>query len=1544
MTTRNLVPRADSQGKIGISGTRWEEVNAVTIKATSLQNSNGSSLLVNDAGIKNIATVNNQLVIALDGTFLTDRLGFNADSTKPDFTLPNGDALPNNTIIAAGDSLVAAIQKLNDELRDVAAPSDLTVASFDATAIVLEGEGISNNDNDTTLPTSAAVKDYVDSQLTSQDLDFQGDAGGALAVDLDSQVLTIAGGTGLTSTGANQTLTLSLDDTGIASQNGGLFLDGDGNPRDGIGDTASIGSATLVPVLTLNKQGQVTATSTAAISTSFTLSADAGANDTFENGGTLTFAGDTGITTTVSNDTITIDLDDTDIASQNGGLFLDGDGNPRDGVGDTASIGSATLVPVLTLNKQGQVTATSTAAISTSFTISDNQNQANTDVFNNGETLTFAGSGSVVTTVSDNNVAISLSSEQISLGGVNVSLGGTDATPAFDLQDAINYPAASLSGSIAFNQLAGNAIQTEAEISAGGGITGFGDNDTSLLTAAAIKHYIDEQGFGQGSGDISRVNITAGTGLSGSVNTAAGDHVQTISLDNTGIASQNGGLFLDENGDPRDGVGDTASIGSGSVIPVLTLNKQGQVTATSTSSVSIVSTQITDFTEAVQDVSAGQLVTNGSHSGITAAYDDAGDGAIDLSINKSIITGQNDFAQGESLASGDQLLVSDTSDNVGDLKKITASDLQTYMQDNLTFTTNTDEDVSKANLSTRLASFDGTDTLNIGDADNDTSVVIRGNLTVKGTTTTVDSTTINVQNSFTFEGATPDEFETVLSVIDPTDDRSITLPDQNGSILVLRSDATDNEKNTAVTSTPAELNLLDGSAADTVVNEKAVIYSNAGKIRGDLTGNADTATTATNITASANNNTNETVYLTFVDGATGEQGIETDVGLTYNPSTGELTSTTFSGALDGNATSATTATTAASWSDAVTVTFANGDVTGSFDIDGSAAVNNVDLTIADGSVESSMLVADAVGADQLADDAVVNASIAANAAIDLDKLDWTSESAVLTNFAQDDKLFIYDTNVTTIKSMTLSNLEDSIFGNVSGDITIAAGGDATIGNLAVTNAMLEGSIADDKLAQDYIQTAEVDGSSIEFANNSLNVRALGITNAMLAGSISNDKLNVINTDNKVSLNALNFGGGTATNEPLTASDLLLVSDVAAGEGNNAGNKKATLANLVTFLSDNTSLTSLSSLATVGTITSGTWQGEVIVDAYVANDLTISGGTVNNSVIGGTSAAAGTFTALTANTSLTINNSTAITSVDTDLTAVSQNHDTLTTAKAVKTYVDAQITAQDLDFATDTGAGGTVDLDSETLTIQGTANKVGVTHAGQTITVNVGSDIVQLTAEQTLTNKTLTSPIVSGLSLSDSSIVFEGATSNDFETTLSVTDPTDDRVLTLPDATDTLVGRATTDTLTNKSIDADNNTVSNLEVDNLKAGVLDTDLSAVAETDTTLASAKAIKAYVDSQLGRFGGVFLTSQRLDGNNDPIQENGSDIYDVVFDSSPLVRSHFGPFAFDLGQLHAQGGSDLIFYGATATGASDRHFLVVGSGDDAGDTKFTGANENTP
>ena len=81
-----------------------------------------------------------------------------------------------------------------------------------------------------------------------------------------------------------------------------------------------------------------------------------------------------------------------------------------------------------------------------------------------------------------------------------------------------------------------------------------------------------------------------------------------------------------------------------------------------------------------------------------------------------------------------------------------------------------------------------------------------------------------------------------------------------------------------------------------------------GTLNQDTTGNADTATLATTITASANNSTNETVYLTFVDGATGTQGIETDTGLTYNPSSGILTTTSVAGNLTGTVLTATQGT------------------------------------------------------------------------------------------------------------------------------------------------------------------------------------------------------------------------------------------------------------------------------------------------------------------------------------------------------------------------------------------------------------------------------------------------------------------------------------------------------------------------------------------------------------------------------------------------------------------------------------------------------------
>lgn len=79
-------------------------------------------------------------------------------------------------------------------------------------------------------------------------------------------------------------------------------------------------------------------------------------------------------------------------------------------------------------------------------------------------------------------------------------------------------------------------------------------------------------------------------------------------------------------------------------------------------------------------------------------------------------------------------------------------------------------------------------------------------------------------------------------------------------------------------------------------------------------------------------------------------------------------------------------------------------------------------------------------------------------------------------------------------------------------------------------------------------------------------------------------------------------------------------------------------------------------------------------------------------------------------------------------------------------------------------------------------------------VVVGTD-----ALQTLTRKTLVSPTITGTPGLDTSIVFEGSTADAYETTLTVTDPTADRTITLPNATGTVVLRDTTDTLTNKTL-------------------------------------------------------------------------------------------------------------------------------------------------
>ena len=196
-----------------------DTISGTSIKDEDDMSSDSADHLATQQSIK--AYVDSQ-VTAQDLDFQADTggaLSIDLDSETMTFTGGTGidTSGSGNAVTFAIDSTVATLtgsQALTNKTIDVDnnTVSNIEVDNFKGTAIVTEAEGISSSDNDTSLPTTAAVKDYVDTQITAEDLDITTDSG-TIAIDLDSETLTVAGGTGLDSSATGNTVTLAIDST-----------------------------------------------------------------------------------------------------------------------------------------------------------------------------------------------------------------------------------------------------------------------------------------------------------------------------------------------------------------------------------------------------------------------------------------------------------------------------------------------------------------------------------------------------------------------------------------------------------------------------------------------------------------------------------------------------------------------------------------------------------------------------------------------------------------------------------------------------------------------------------------------------------------------------------------------------------------------------------------------------------------------------------------------------------------------------------------------------------------------------------------------------------------------------------------------------------------------------------------------------------------------------------------------------------------------------------------------------------------------------------
>lgn len=248
-------------------------------------------------------------------------------------------------------------------------PRNITLAGY------VTGNALFNGSQDITITVAA--------NATSESFfTIEGDSG--TDVFYTDNVLRFDGGEGLiasvSATNGNTDVSFALTTTGVAA--------------------STYGGTTNIPVIVVDAQGRITSASNTTISTSFTLAADTGSNDTFNTGDVLRVAGGTGIDTAVTDNTFSIALETTGVAA--------------------STYGGTTNIPVIEVDATGRIITASNASISTDLTVTGNTGSDTVSL--SSENLNVVGGVGITTSVASNTISI------VNTGATSVDSGGYGIT------------------------------------------------------------------------------------------------------------------------------------------------------------------------------------------------------------------------------------------------------------------------------------------------------------------------------------------------------------------------------------------------------------------------------------------------------------------------------------------------------------------------------------------------------------------------------------------------------------------------------------------------------------------------------------------------------------------------------------------------------------------------------------------------------------------------------------------------------------------------------------------------------------------------------------------------------------------------------------------------------------------------------------------------------------------------------------------------------------------------------------------------------------